>query len=104
MRLHMLEIKKLNLGCGEFKKNGYINVDFSSVSDPDVKHVLNIFPYPFKDNAFNLIEADHLLEHLSYPFNAMKELVRILKNGGILKIKVPHFSPGLFPPGTSERF
>ena len=40
--------KKLNIGCGEFKKDGYINVDYYSVSEPDVKHDLNKFPYPFK--------------------------------------------------------
>ena len=70
-------MKKLNLGCGEFKKAGYINVDYYSVTDPDLKHDLDIFPYPFADNEFKLIEADHLLEHLDNPFRVMKELHRI---------------------------
>ncbi len=86
---------KLNLGCGERKKSGYVNVDWKPGLAPEVLHDLNIFPYPFSDNFADLIEADHILEHLDKPFFIMKELHRILKPGGSLKIKVPHFSRGL---------
>lgn len=88
------EISKLNLGCGEFKKEGYVNLDYISHLKPDVVHDLNEYPYPFPDNRFKLIEADHVLEHLENPFRVMKELHRILANGGKLIIKVPHFSRG----------
>jgi SAM-dependent methyltransferase len=84
----------LNLGCGEFKKPGYLNVDYYAVSEPDVRHDLNRFPYPFKDNEFNLIEADHLLEHLDEPFEVMRELHRISEPGGVVHLRVPHFSRG----------
>lgn len=86
-------MKKLNLGCGSFPKEGYINVDLNSVY-ADVKHDLNIFPYPFKEAEFDLIEADHVLEHLNEPFKVMGELYRILNVNGKLSIKVPHFSRG----------
>lgn len=95
---------KLNLGCGEFKKNGYINVDYYSVSEPDIKHDLNQLPYPFDDNQFNLIEAEHLLEHLSNPFQIMKELHRIGKDGCLIRIKVPHFSRGSAHPEHKRGF
>lgn len=97
-------MKKLNLGCGEFKKTGYINVDYYAVSKPDLKHDLNIFPYPFADNEFALIEADHLLEHLDAPFQVMKELYRISKPDGVIIIKVPHFSRGFTQPGHRRGF
>jgi len=87
--------KKLNLGSGEFKKDGYVNVDWQDLTNPDVKHDLNVLPYPFKDDTFDLIEAFHVLEHLDKPFSIMKELHRIMKPGGSLVIKVPHFSRGL---------
>jgi len=96
--------KKLNIGCGEFKKDGYINVDYYSVSEPDVKHDLNKFPYPFKDNEFELIEAEHILEHLDDPFRVMKELHRISKNNGLIIIKVPHFSRGFTHPEHRRGF
>ena len=100
----MTDIKKLNLGCGEFPKKGYINVDYYSVSKPDISHDLNVVPYPFKDNEFTFIEADHLLEHLSNPFAIMKELTRISKNAGTIKIKVPHFSRGFTHPEHKRGF
>jgi len=87
-------LTKLNLGCGEEKKAGYVNLDWQSLTEPDVRHDLNKFPYPFADNTFDLIEASHILEHLDKPFAVMKELHRILKPGGKLLIKVPHFSRG----------
>jgi SAM-dependent methyltransferase len=96
--------KKLNLGCGEFKKEGYVNVDFFSVSEPDVKHNLDVLPYPFADSEFDLVEADHLLEHLSDPFAVLKELRRITKDGGLIKIKVPHFSRGFTHPEHKRGF
>ncbi len=87
-------IKKLNLGCGEHKKEGFINLDWSPLNAPDVVHDLNVLPYPFADNTFMYIEASHVLEHLNTPFEIMRELHRILAPGGTLHVKVPHFSRG----------
>jgi len=97
-------IKKLNLGCGENKKDGYINLDHNSLVSPDIDHDLNLFPYPFPDNNFDLIEAFHVLEHLDKPFIVMKELHRILKPGGKLIIRVPHFSRGFTHAEHSHGF
>lgn len=88
-------MRRLNLGSAGYKKNGYVNVDWQSIVEPDVAHDLNTFPYPFQDDEFDLVEADHVLEHLDRPFAVMRELHRILKPGGQLIIKVPHFSRGL---------
>lgn len=87
-------MQKLNFGSGEFKKKGYINIDWNPLSKPDVNHDLNKFPYPFKDSTFDLVEATHVLEHLDRPFDVMRELHRILKPDGKLIIKVPHFIRG----------
>lgn len=90
----MNEYKKLNLGCGETKKEGYLNLDWSSLTHPDIVHDLNVLPYPFEDDSFDEIEIFHVLEHLDKPFAIMRELHRILKPEGILHVKVPHFSRG----------
>ncbi len=87
-------MNKLNLGSGEFLKEGYVNVDYYSVSKPDVEHDLSKFPYPFPNNHFDLVEADHCFEHLPNPFGVMKEVHRISKNGAQVIIRVPHFSRG----------
>lgn len=92
------------MGCGEFKKEGYINIDISKQFNPDIIHDLERFPYPFRDDCFDLIEADHVLEHLSDPFEVMKELNRILKPKGILIIRVPHFSRAMTHPQHKRGF
>jgi len=94
--------KKLNIGCAGYKKPGYINLDWQSIVEPDINHDLNTFPYPFQDNSFELVEASHILEHLDRPFEVMKELHRILKPGGRLLIRVPHFSRGMTHPEHSH--
>lgn len=86
---------KLNLGCGESKITDYINIDNNPLAQPDILHNLNSFPYPFAENSIAEIRAFHILEHLSDSFGAMKEFHRILKPGGRLWLKVPHFSRGL---------
>lgn len=88
-------MKKLNLGCGRFKKEGYVNVDWDPNCKPDI--VLNLvnLPYPLPDNEYDLIELDHVLEHLPSPFETMRELHRICKDGGRVIIRVPHFSRAL---------
>jgi SAM-dependent methyltransferase len=87
-------MKKLNLGAGADRKEGYINIDWNELAKPDKIHDLNITPYPFDENSFDLIEASHVLEHLDKPFAIMRELHRIAKPGAKIIIKVPHFSRG----------
>ena len=87
--------KKLNLGCGIDYREGFVNADFHSHLKVDVEYDLNQLPYPFADDEFDYILASHVLEHLDKPFWVMRELHRILKPGGVLHVKVPHFSRGL---------
>lgn len=96
--------RKLNLGCGEFKKDGYINLDVDNRLSADVVHNLNEFPYPFAGGAFDLIESSHNLEHLDDPFGCMAEMHRLLSPGGRLIIKVPHFSRGFTHPDHRRGF
>lgn len=85
---------KLNLGCGQFPKIGYVNIDIDPRSKADVTWDLELIPYPFSDQQFEIIEAHHVLEHLSNPIAVMGELHRILKPNGILTVRTPHFSRG----------
>ena len=100
----MEQVKKLNLGCGQFPKQGYVNLDVYPDAKADVFHDLAEFPYPFKDNSFSLIEADHVLEHLEDSVKIMKELHRILKPKGKLIVRVPHFTRGFTNPGHKMGF
>jgi len=97
-------MEKLNLGCGDYKKEGFTNIDIREDAAPDICHDLEQLPYPFEDNYFDLIEADHILEHLSDPFQVMAELRRILKPMGTLIVKVPHFSRAMSHPQHKRGF
>jgi len=83
---------KLNLGCGEKTKKGYVNLDIRKLPNVDVIHDLNKFPYPFDDDSFDEIYMSHVLEHLEDPKRVMSELWRISKDKGKIKIICPYFS------------
>ncbi|MFC1562391.1 methyltransferase domain-containing protein [candidate division KSB1 bacterium] len=86
----------LDIGCGRRKVvaegDVVIGVDINRGTDADVIQNLNKFPYPFKDNCFDEIHCNEILEHVDDVFSVMDELHRIGKNRAIVKIKVPHFS------------
>lgn len=84
--------RKLNLGCGRARKQGYVNLDSCKVVNPDVLWDLNKFPYPFEDNTFEEILAYAILEHLEDTVKVMEELHRISKAGARVKIKVPYWA------------
>ena len=42
---------KLNLGCGKDYRDGWVNVDFYDDSTCDIKHDLEIFPWPWEDDS-----------------------------------------------------
>ncbi len=85
---------KLNLGCGNNKKEGYVNIDFAEACNPDLVWDLEKTPWPFEDNSVDEILAYHVLEHIGQDTKVylaiIKELYRICKNGAIIKIQVPH--------------
>ena len=87
-------LRKLNLGSGEFNKEGFVNLDHRTFVGADVVHDINTFPFPFEDNSFDAVEADHVLEHINEPFRVIRELHRITASGGTISIRVPHFSRG----------
>ncbi len=95
---------KLNLGCGRYPKSGYVNVDWIDESGVDVVHDLDVTPYPFENHQFHLIEADHVVEHLSKVFVVMRELHRLLAPGGTLVLRVPHCSRGFSHPEHRRGF
>ncbi len=85
----MGKLKLLNLGCGKDIKRGYVNADL--VKLPGVDKVVNLekYPWPFKDNEFDGIYCDNVLEHLSSITKPAEELWRITKKSGKIIVKVP---------------
>lgn len=84
-------MKKLDLGCGNSKRNGFIGLDSLPLPAVDVVHDMNVFPYPFADNEIDEIWMDQVLEHLKEPMKVMEEIHRICRNGAKVTIGVPYF-------------
>ena len=83
---------KLNFGCGKDIKKGYINADIVQFEGVDKTFDFNIFSYPFSNNDFDEILADNVLEHLDDIPAVMRELHRISKPGGTVRIIVPYYN------------
>jgi|TARA_B110000238_G_scaffold94951_1_gene103740 SAM-dependent methyltransferase len=101
----MVESVVLNVGCGSTRIPGSIGVDQVEIDGcVDVVHNLNELPYPFINDYADEIHFYHVLEHLDDPVAKMEELHRILKPGGTLFMRVPHFSShGAFTDITHKR-
>ena len=84
-------MKKLNVGCGSDIKPDFINLDSKGLPGVDIVHDIEQVPFPFNDEEFDYILCQDVLEHVEY-ISVLKELYRILKPGGVVEIRVPHFS------------
>ena len=84
-------LKYLHIGCGD----NVLPKPFINIDSRKKKGVLNLKAYPlkFKNNTFDLVYASHILEHFNKMkvLKVLKEWVRVLKPGGILRISVPSF-------------
>ena len=87
---------KLNIGCGDRKMHGFINIDAREDMKPDVVADVTQIHEHYKD--VSLIYACHVLEHFPLkpssfqPFtwkDALKSWKDALKPGGVLRIAVP---------------
>jgi hypothetical protein len=88
-----MNLKKLNIGCYDNFKKGYINLDQKKYfPEIDIAHDLETFPYPFKSNEFKEILALCVLEHISRKNlrEVFHEFGRIGTHGCEIKIKVPY--------------
>ena len=82
-------MKKLDLGCGNRKHEGYIGIDFEYKEGVDIVRDLEK-GLPFDDESIDEIFASHILEHLKELNFVMEECFRVLKKNGIMRIIVPH--------------
>lgn len=80
----------LNLGCGhaKFPAKNVTNLDAYEVCKPDVVADLEK-PLPFADESFDVILANHVMEHLKNWWGCFEECARILAPGGKLLMYIP---------------
>ncbi len=82
--------KKINIGCGWDKRDGYLNIDLNSFHKPDlVADACNLSMLPAAH--FDHIIAQDVLEHLerSKSLPALSEWSRLLSSEGVLTLRIP---------------
>ena len=90
--------KKLDLGCGPGKKEGFYGVD--RIAFPGVDLVLDFGKgsWPWADNSIEEAHSSHTLEHLTNlqekweRVTFFNELYRVMKPGGKCSLTIPHWA------------
>lgn len=82
---------KLNLGCGRFRLDGFINIDRNDKVNPDLN--CDVLSLPFAAGSVSEIYCGHLLEHFSWfeGQEALRYWRVLLKPGGKISVCVPDF-------------
>lgn len=61
----------------------------ADLMQPGVTHKVDISHVPLPDASYDVVMANHVLEHIDDDRQAMRELFRLLKPGGIALLTVP---------------
>ena len=84
---------KFNMGSGQNRRPGFVNVDQSPASQPDEVYDLDRTPWPWPDNCADEVWFIHSLEHMGGDLKTflaiMTELYRICAPGAQVVIHVP---------------
>lgn len=96
---------KYDIGCGPYKKPGFIGVDRVQLPGVDVVHDLSTLPWPLPDNAASEINMVNVIEHLPDTVGVFNELHRIAALGCRVEIIYPYFrSAGAYGDPTHVRY
>ena len=96
---------RLNLGSGSQPVAGFVNVDIVPLPEVDVVHDLDVLPWPWAGGSVGEIVAQDVFEHVADPIRFMTEAHRVLRVGGALTLKSPHWRhQDAFTDPTHRRF
>lgn len=84
---------KLDLGCGQNKKDGFVGVDCRNFKGVDKVADLTK-KWPWKNGSVEEVHCSHFIEHLTAAerIHFANELHRVLKPGGKCTLIVPHWA------------
>lgn len=96
---HHINGKILDVGCGRkpyktlFQYTEYIGIDIENPGHSHKDEHIDIYydgeTFPLSDNEFDSIICNQVLEHVFKPDQFLKEVHRVLKDGGNLLLTVP---------------
>ena len=99
-RVDDVDLVRVDLACGQRKKDGFIGVDKVATDKTDRVHDLMTFPWPFKDEEVYEFNCEHFVEHIPMTLPSgenglirfMEEAYRCLMPGGTIRIAAPYYS------------
>ncbi len=74
----------------KFRKMMNLDYTTTDLNSPIADVKADICNLPFKDNQFDFIICNHVLEHIPDDTKAMQEVYRVLKQGGMAILQVPY--------------
>lgn len=85
------KLRKLHIGCGSNIIRSWLNSDFKPISGK-ILHLDATKEFPFKDDMFDYIFSEHMIEHISYinAFVMLSECQRVLRNNWKIRITTPN--------------
>jgi SAM-dependent methyltransferase len=72
-----------------FRKQENLEYTTSDLESPIADVKADICNLPFKDNSFDVVFCNHVLEHITDDKKAMQELFRVMKRGGFGIFQIP---------------
>lgn len=83
---------RLDLACGQNKREGFTGVDAVEMECVDIVCDLESFPWQWEDNSVDELHCSHYIEHTSDLTAFMDECWRILKPGGQMTVVAPYYT------------
>ena len=85
--------RKLHIGCGHNVLEGWLNTNFLP-QNTNVFHLNVTERFPFRDNAFDYVFSEHMIEHVPYSDGSrmLAECFRVLNGNGKIRISTPNLS------------
>jgi SAM-dependent methyltransferase len=96
----------LDLGCGPNKKHeNWIGIDQANYFCVDLRGDIFDVLSAMEDESVDHIFSSHFFEHIEDVSRLVREITRILKKNGTMKVVVPHFSnPYFYSDHTHKTF
>ena len=88
-KLKVLHIAPEQCFLDIFRKQENLDYITSDLESPIADVKADICDLPFKDNEFDVVFCNHVLEHIPNDKKAMQELYRVLKKGGFGIFQIP---------------
>jgi len=94
----VMPIRGVNIGGGSWSRLGWYNADTRHSLDEGAKERLDASSrLPFADGSIDLVFSSHFFEHVddATADNLLRESLRVLRRGGLIRISVPDFELAL---------